>query len=316
MDRITKAIDSLLVKTRGEIHSRIDNLSFEIEVLDTKAKCYCYSIKSDANNNLRVNDLIDFIDERIIDYAIPKKRIDEAANYLNETGSTSKIESLRKQALELFTDLEKTGEGGELLLYILTLEVLKIPQLISKMSLKTSGQLHYQGSDGIHVKYDNSDNTLNLFWGESKMYKDVNAAFSKCFESLNGFLLDPIQYKSTQERDLLLISDNLNLNVNNPEFEDLIVKYFDKDNELSNHLVYKGICFIGYDTDKYDGLGNGKTVDEIKKEIQSELTTHYKTISKSIKKYPKLDSKEMHIFLMPFPSVEDFREYYLKTLRA
>jgi len=316
MDRIEKAFESLLIETNGEIHSRIDNISFEIEVLETKAKCYCYSIKSDANNNLRVEDLIDFIDLKIIDYAIPKKKIDEAIEYANKTKSVSKIDALRKQARELFTDLKKTGEGGELLLYILTIEILKLPQLISKMSLKTSGQLHYQGSDGIHAKFDNVDKTLNLYWGESKMYKNVTTAFNKCFESLNGFLLDPIKHNSTQERDLVLITDNINMNVNNPEFEDLIVEYFNKDSEFSNQLVYKGICFIGYSTDAYKGLGESKTIDQIKEEIQNSLEDHYKSISKYIKKHPKLDSKEIHVFLMPFPSVDEFRKYYLKTLRA
>ncbi|WP_179009617.1 HamA C-terminal domain-containing protein [Winogradskyella forsetii] len=314
MDRIEKAINSLLIKTKGEIFSRIEKVSFEVNVSDTKAKCYCYSIKKDGNGNLRVEDLIDFIDERIVDYAIPKKKIDEAKKEVKETGSTSKIVKLKKQAVELFTNLKKTGEGGELLLYILTIEILKIPQLISKMSLKTSGQLHYQGSDGIHVKYDSSNKTLNLYWGESKMYKNISQALAECFRSLNGYLLDTYSYKSTQERDLLLITDNINQNINNEDFENLIVAYFDKDNDLSNKLLYKGICFIGYDSEKYKD--STKSIEEFKKELMVELDNHYKGISSQIKKYKGLDNKEIHVFIMPFPSVESFRKYYLKTIKA
>lgn len=314
MDRVEKAINSLLIKTKGEIFSRIEKVSFEVNVVETKTKCYCYSIKKDGNGNLRLEDLIDFIDERIVDYAIPKKKIDEAKKEVEETGSTSKIVKLKKQAVELFTNLKKTGEGGELLLYILAIEILKIPQLISKMSLKTSGELHYQGSDGIHVKYDNTTKTLNLYWGESKMYKNISQAFSECFKSLNGYLLDTYSYKSTQERDLVLITDNINQNINNEEFENLIVAYFDKDNDLSNKLLYKGICFIGYDSDKYED--DTKTIEDFKKELLTELDNHYKNISSQIKKYTGLDKKEIHVFLMPFPSVENFREYYLNTIKA
>jgi hypothetical protein len=314
MNRIEKAIDSLLIETKGEIFSRIEKVSFEVTVLETQAKCYCYSVKRDNNGNLRVEDLIDFIDEKIVDYAIPKKKIDEAKKYLADTGSTSKILKLKKQAVELFTSLKKTGEGGELLLYILAIEILKIPQLISKMSLKTSGELHYQGSDGIHVKYDDLTKSLNLYWGESKMYKDISKAFLECFKSLNSYLLDPYSYKSTQERDLVLITDNISQNINNEDFENLIVAYFDKDNDLSNKLTYKGICFIGYDSDKYED--DAKTMDEVKKELLIELEKHYKSISTQIKKYSGLDKKEIHVFLMPFPSVEDFRKYYLNTLKA
>ncbi|WP_445453168.1 HamA C-terminal domain-containing protein [Flavobacterium sp. 25HG05S-40] len=316
MDRIEKAINSLLVDTKKEIFSRIEEVSFEFDIEKTSSKGYCYALKTDGNDNLRLEDLIEFIDSKIVDYAIPKKEIDKAIKHLNETGSTSKILNLRRQAETLFTELERTGEGGELLLYILALEILKIPQLISKMSLKTSGQLHYQGSDGIHVKYNSNDKTLDLYWGESKMYEDVNAAINKCFKSLNGFLLDPLSYSSTQERDLLLITQNINNNVNNPEFEELIVEYFDKDSEMSNRLVYKGICFIGYDMKAYKELNKTKTIDNIKDEILNELQSHYGKISERIKKFPSLDTKEIHIFLMPFPSVSEFRKYYLETLKV
>lgn len=313
-NRIKKAIDSLLIKTKGEIFSRIEQVSFDVNISDTQSKCYCYSVKRDNNGNLRVQDLIDFVDEKIVDYAIPKKKIDEAKQYLSDTGSTSKIVKLKKQAVELFTSLKKTGEGGELLLYILAIEILKIPQLISKMSLKTSGELHYQGSDGIHVKYNQTTKSLDLFWGESKMYKKASDAFSECFKSLNSYLLDPYSFKSTQERDLVLITDNISQNINNENFEDLFVAYFDKDNDLSNYLTYKGICFIGYDSDKYGD--SSKTIDKIKEELSVELEKHYKNISKQIKKYSGLDKKEIHVFLMPFPSVEDFRKYYLNTLKV
>lgn len=315
MERIEKAIDSLLVKTKSEVFTRIEEIQIDLDIKDTKAKCHFYSIKLDANGNLRVNDLIDFIDEKVVDYAIPKKEIDEASQYYLETGSSSKLVRLRKKAIGLFTDLKKTGEGGELLLYILILEILKIPQLISKMSLKTSGQVHYHGSDGIHVKYDKRNNTLNLYWGESKMYANVSTAINECFKSLKGFLLDQYSFISTQERDLDLITDNITKNVNNKEYEDLIVAYFDKDNDLSNRLVYKGVCFIGYNLKDYKDLNISKTIEDIKDKIATEIKKNQNLLTKAIKKYPKLETKEIHVFLIPFPSVSDFRKYYLEVLK-
>lgn len=90
-----------------------------------------------------MQDLIEYIDTRIVDYAIPKKEIDEAGEDYNRTGSTRELLELQKKAKNLFTDLKSTGEGGEILLYILTQDILKLPQLISKMLLKTSGKLHF-----------------------------------------------------------------------------------------------------------------------------------------------------------------------------
>ena len=315
MTRLKKALDNLLIQSKGEINSRIEEVSFNIPIYGTNTVGYCHCLKVDGNGNLRLHDLIEFIDEKIVEYAIPKKEIDNAQQYLNETGSPAKFQKLRRKAENLFTDLEKTGEGGEILLYILVQEFLKLPQLISKMSLKTSGQLHYQGADGIHVDFDSKNNKLNLYWGEAKMYSDINAALTSCLDSINSFLLDPISSNSVQERDLQLITANINSNINNMELEDMIVRYFDKDDDLSNNIEYKGLCFIGFDSDKYPLDSIKKTTEEIKNSIQTDVPNWYNSLSRKIKNYPNLDLKEMHFFLLPFPSVAKFREYYLKEIK-
>ena len=284
---IDAAIDCLLVKTRGELLSRIEQLSHNVAIEDTNTKAYCHMLKIDANGNIRLKDLIDYIDTKLVEYAIPKKDIDLASRYLQETGSPAKIIELKNKANALFTDLEKTGEGGEILLYILTQEFLKLPQLLSKMSLKTSGQLHYQGADGIHVGFDDKKQNLHLYWGESKMYKNIASAISACVDSIKGFL-----------------------------FEDLLVRFFDKDDELSNHLVYKGICFVGFDSDKYPIDSDlSRTTDLIKSQFDEELNSWYKLLETGISKYPNLKQKEIHVFLMPFPSVEEFRKYFLERIK-
>src|SRR5690606_18249140 len=185
-----------------------------------------------------------------------------------------------------FTDLEKTGEGGEILLYILVEEFLKIPQMISKMSLKTSGALHYQGADGIHVKYDADTDKLNLYWGEAKMYANLTDGVRECFDSIKAFLLDPISANSVQERDLQLITSNISNNVNNTDLEDAIVKYFDKDNDLSNNVEYKGVCFVGFDSDKYPSEDPSCTTAKIKSILTDELQSWYSTLGNKVSKCP------------------------------
>jgi hypothetical protein len=316
MDRIEKALDELFIKTKGEINSRLEQVSFGIDIKDTQAKGYCYCLKTDGNGNLRTRDLVDFIDSKIVEYAIPKKEIDNAKQYLEETGSPRMYSVLRNKAKKLFTNLEKTGEGGEILLYIMTQEFLRLPQLISKMSLKTSNNVHYHGADGIHVKYDKDTDSLNLYWAEAKMHKRLSDAISECFISLKGFLLDTYGHESTQERDIQLITSHISENINNEELEDLLVRYFDKDDDLSNKLIYKGICFLGFDYDKYpDENDLTKTTNIIKESIELEHKKWYNNLSNKIKSHINLDSKEIHIFLLPFPSVEQFRNYYLEAIK-
>ncbi|RZK12030.1 MAG: DUF1837 domain-containing protein [Flavobacterium sp.] len=313
--RIEDAINRLLINSKGEIKSRLAEVVSHVNLTDTSTICHCYCLKVDANNNLRLNDLIDFIDEKILEYAIPKKEIDEARDYLQQTNSTAKIVRLRKKAEGLFTDLEKTGEGGEILLYILVQEFLKIPQLISKMSLKTSGQLHYQGADGVHLNYDSITSTLNLYWGESKMYSNMNDAMGECMKSLKGFLLDPQSAGSVQERDLQLITANISANVNDPDLEDALVRYFDKDDDMSNSIVYKGLCFIGFDIGNYPADKIQKTTEVVVEEINKEIQAWQDTLVKKIKNHTNLELKEIHVFLLPFPSVAEFRRIYLETIK-
>lgn len=314
MSWIEKAIDTLLVNGEGEIHSRIKSLGNELEIEGTKAKGYCYSLKLDAQGNPRANDLIEFVATKIVDYSIPKKMQDEAKEYMNKTGSSSKIIDLQNKAKVLFTDLKKTGEFGEMLLYTLVQEVLGLPQLISKMTLKTSGQMHYQGADGIHVKYEKEDDSLSLYWGESKMEKNANTAIKHCFESLKGFLLDTYGYKSTQSRDLQLITTNLNENINNPDLEDILVRYFDLDDDLSNKLNYKGVCFVGFDSKNYPDKPLETTMEELVILFKSDMKKWLENSGKHIKSHINLEKFEIHIFLIPFPSVQEFRDYFIELI--
>lgn len=316
MDRIENAINNLLLKSNEALMSRIEEVKYKIDIPETNAKGYYYCLKIDANGNLRLKDLIEYIDTRIVDYAIPKKEIDEAKKDLNQTGSTSKLFELRKKARNLFTDLSNTGEGGEILLYILTQDILKLPQLISKMSLKTSAKMHYHGADGVHFQYNKVTKTLDLYWAEAKMYQDLNAAIGDCFDSLKNFLLDPNGSTSAQERDIDLITSNIHQNINDKVFEDILLDYFNKNKEQSNQLVYKGVCFIGFDYDKYpSGSDISKTTEDIKNSILAEYHKWHGVLGQKIKKHTNLDKKEIHVFLMPFPSVDEFRQYYLQTIQ-
>lgn len=311
---IHEAIKLLLVDGEGQIFSRLEKIEIEIDIDETEAKGYCYCLKLDANGNPRTNDLIEFVLTKIVDYSLPKKLQDEAKDFLDRTSSSSKILELERRAKQLFVDLEKTGEFGEMLLYILVQEILKLPQLISKMTLKTSGKLHYQGADGIHVKYEESDDSLSLYWGESKMEKTVNNALKHCFESLQGFLLDAKGHDSTQTRDLHLISSNLIENTNNPKLEEILVRYFDLNDDLSNKLNYKGVCFVGFDDDEYPNSPLEKVTADLVAVFQNKIEKWLKTTSKHIKKHVDLEKFEIHVFIIPFPSVQEFRDHFLKML--
>lgn len=61
------------------------------------------------------------------------------------------VAALHEEAKRSFTDLALTGEGGEMLLFLLAERLLKLPQILCKMDLKTDTRLHYHGADGVYA---------------------------------------------------------------------------------------------------------------------------------------------------------------------
>jgi len=312
MSWITEAINDLIIKGENELFSRIGLIEKDLKINSSETKAHFYFIKLDANGNLRKKDLLQFVAMKIVDYSIPKKQQIEARDYFIKYNSTAKVLELEQKAKKLFTELDKTGELGEMMLYILTEEILNLPQIISKMTLKTSGKLHYQGADGVHFHYNELDDSLDLYWGESKMEKTITSALNNCFGSITPFLTDPNSYDSTQNRDLELITSNISENINNKELEDFLVKYFDLNSDSSNRLNFKGICFIGFDVKNYPSKPKEKTVNKLLDEFKLKISSWTKSIETQVDNYPDIKKFDINIFLMPFDSVDKMRSDFLK----
>lgn len=156
---------------------------------DSRATCRCHFVRTDPQGNPRVPALINMLADQVVDYCIPRSRIDEARDHLLRTNSTDKILQLQREAKDLFTKIKTSGEGGELLLYALLEIALGLPQILCKMSLKTNPQVHYHGVDGVHAQAL-ADGKLAVYWGEAKLYAEVNSAIDAAMTSLAPFLLD------------------------------------------------------------------------------------------------------------------------------
>jgi hypothetical protein len=309
---IEAALNKLLRGTGEELKAYLHEVCFNHSIPNTNTISHCYHVHLDGNGRPRVNDFIDFIATKIVEYTIPRTEFEKAKQHLEKYHSDVEFAKLRRKAETLFTDLKNTGEGGEILLYILVQEFLKIPQLLCKMPLKTNSRMHYHGVDGIHAEFDQKNNVLALYWGESKLYKEVDQAVLACFNSLKDYLINPNGSESPQERDLQLIKDGLDLI--DPKLEDAIVQYFNKDNPNFNRLQYRGVCLVGFDYDKYPSDPNKMVSDDLKQLVEKEIQNWMNSVSRGIAPHATLDTFHIHIFLIPFPSVEAFRDYFLKAL--
>lgn len=254
----------------------------------------------DAGGTPAVDLLASSMARAAMDFCIPRSRVEEAAEYFNRTRSTTQFSRLEQQARELFVDADGTGEGGELLLFLLMERLLGLPQLLAKMSLKTNGNVHVHGSDGVHASLG-ADGILDVYWGESKLYKSSSDAFSDCFDSIAPFLI--ADGAETRKRDLLLVRDNLN--VQHADLAAHLLEYFDETSPRQLDIRWNGACLIGFDHDNYPNLNSlregqaehlAKAVQRWQEAVGRRLTKH------------SLVEVGIDVFCIPVPDVDALRK--------
>lgn len=289
------------------------------KIEDTEAYVHCYFLKQkpnvDSTENIR--NFLETCSFELSNYIIPKKRRDRADKSDNSSREHARLNSeakktfvdyhkMKDKALNGYNwgDDKKSGEFGELLLFLLAEQVLKLPQLMSKMSLKTNERDHIKGVDGIHIGLT-KDNKLALYYGESKIYKSKSDAVS---DALSGI---SVHLKSPAKRELSLITDNLNSAINNPELEDKLLGFFDYHDPMSNdYTEIRGLCLVGFESKRTFKQDNEEyIVNAISRHINTWLADFKSQININ-----GLEGIHMHVFFVPFKDVDLLRDEFMKGL--
>lgn len=298
-----------LLRGTSEINTRLHPINLRTKSTNSPVHISCHHIRLNGNQLPRTSELATFLGEKVVDYCIPRTELAAAKAKFENENSFGPMSRLETKARKLFSSLKKSGEGGEILLYILQSEVLGAPQLLCKMPLKTSTEMHYHGADSIHGKL-REDGKLELYWGESKLYKNLGTAIKNCLSSIEPYLLKAAGVDDA-DRDLQLLVDNLDLGPDNQNLEEVLLKYLDPDCEESNQLEIKGACLIGFDCNKYPTSSMQKDEPTLQLEISSEFKKWEKTFFKKHGKYPRIAGFALEVFLVPFDSVSEFRKQFL-----
>jgi hypothetical protein len=310
-ESVTAALaDAIIRLARGEpadLTALLHDVESNVIVDGTNVTVHCHCLTVDGNGRPRVEALVEAVAEHVLDYAIPRSELSIAKDELDRSGSSQKLVRLDNKARQLFTDLTQSGEGGELLLFALAEKVLRLPQLICKMSLKTNARMHIHGADGLHVGIEKTTGKLLLYWGESKIYRDAMVAIRDCLASLAPMLLD----HEASKRDLQLLQRHLD--VDDAGLEDSLRKFLNPDDPAFNSLEFRGLCLVGFDCDAYPDGPSKSDLATIVNAIMSILPTWKKHVAKRVSE-EKLDAFSMHFLLLPFPSAENFRNLFRKQL--
>lgn len=258
---------------------------------------------------IRTAGFAQHLSKLLLDFATPRSQLAAAASAYNATGSGEEFMRLQSEARALFAN-RVSGEGGELILFYLTECLLQIPQLLCKMRLKTSSEMHVHGVDGIHGRFTQGGR-LQLWWGESKMKADVNSAITDCLDGLARYLPDQGGASSPLNRDLQLLSDHLDLN--DEGTQKVILALLDQSSPDFPSTEFCGVGLAAFDHSPYPNL----EVKEQRDETQNALSLALKTWEKKAKAVVQkkgLTGVTLELFFLPMNSVETFRKEFLTAL--
>lgn len=267
------------------------------------------------DGNITTEDFLKFLVSEVMNYALPYK--DRSKTYQNASPNTlSHITELKEQAKSLFLCSDNASEFGELILYIILRDFFDAPQVANKMVLKTSGNMPVHGSDGLHVKFDND--VMTLYHGESKMYANTspNAAIANAILSSKDFLLNTKTKNGSNTRDfeIQLIDRHFSLPGCSEEQKDAIMAYFNPLKPQSNKSKDVAVCLVGFDMTFYKKAENTQNIESLFLiEYNDKIiaaTEHFKNTVQN----EKLENYNFHFLLLPFESLADFRDKFLKAL--
>jgi hypothetical protein len=310
-DPLLEGLSRLARGVPEELQALVHEVEVNAVIAGTRVSCHCYSLKIDGNGRPRIRDFVKAICDAALDYAIPRSEIADAHERLIKTGSTSALMRLRDEALSAFTELEQSGEGGELLLFTVAEKLLKLPQIICKMALKTSSEMHFHGADGVHAGVDDDSGRLLLYWGESKIYEKPSDAIRECLKSVAPMLLDNNSGGAASDRDFTLLRRYMDLD--NEALEAALKRFLNPQDAFFNSLELAGLCLVGFDCDAYPKADQTAQLNQIVDAIGKQLPSWKKQIANRIAA-ENLTNFNFHFITVPFPSAQDFRERFRKEL--
>lgn len=265
-----------------------------------------------------VDEFVEQVYGQIIHYCIPRKVREDYRRRFVETNNFALMQALSDEARHLFITARNSqrtsGEIGELILFIMLEAVLGAPQLVCKMTLKTSQHMPVHGSDAIHIAVGSAPNSVRLWWGESKLYQSLPQALDEVCQSIIEFL-SLSQVRGARSRDLDIIRDHLSLTPD-PVLSAAILEYFDPYSPAYNQREEAFACLVGFNYGTYDQLSacpREEVRDFFRREYEKRIKSACKLFGEKLRAN-NLASQRVHFFLLPFPEVEDIRSRFFARL--
>ncbi len=270
-----------------------------VEKSGTKRIQAFYLTACDAQK-VREEALIDFMLAQIVTYVLPR------AEYHN-----AKADDYRRivnTARDTFVKSTKSGEAGELLLYIL-LESRGIVQLYSKMSLKTSSKMHFHGFDAIHIQVGKN---LVMHFGHAKTHASLASGLAEVLDDIQKFNAD----RKQKGYELRLASRHLD-QVKFGEASEQILEILDPYGGDKEFYEEANAVFLGSEWGfmAEKPPNGGKTLEEfLISRYEEDVGEVANKVEKSIDERNDIAGSNFLFLFLPISNIERFRRMFMEEL--
>lgn len=262
-----------------------------------------------------VDEMLDVAHKRIVNFALPRSRIQQAIDEMTANpGSADPWVALSTEARNLFIrtrdETKRSGELGEILLFMLAEWVLQAPIVACKMYLKTAHQMPVHGRDGIHLGFDGDQ--LVVYWGESKLHQEISSALSDIVVSIGAYVANAAE----RANEVRIVRANLDIDQTDVNLNAAVRSYFNPWSENSNLVSDRFACLAGFDSKIYKDVESLPHADAERAFIAA-YERRIDSAGELVKKYvgdAHLEGLHFHFFLLPFPSIEAARLAFQKLL--
>lgn len=298
--QIPPAIDSLekyLKASKTKYDACVDVIESDLKIEGVEATLRFHHLRFDPNGQPKFTDLANCLADHVIQYCFSARR-------RGEPKSDDEYSRLNREARGLLRKWTTSGESGEMLLYLLIEVVLGAPQVVAKLDLKTNPKLESHGSDGIHMKWHQSDGVLDIYFGEAKLEQTPSSALRNAFKSINSFHTEGLH-----EHEFGLVTSHFKWLDEN--LQKAVLNYVDRQNPGGDCRINHA-CLIGYDWDEYakfNGLKLGALTAEFKKRYLDDAARLKKLLEK---RFDDFEHKHLRfeVFFLPFRTVQEFRDAF------
>lgn len=305
---------SALLGNFTKLTPRIKHLTFNTDKCGDRIKVRCSYI-SFRDGQQTLDDFINTLADHIIPFCLPRSEIRAAQKELAQGDHVTAgrvMMQLSEKARALFIKAKKgshrSGEAGEIVLYILTEWLLQAPQIVSKMYLKTNNQMPVHGTDGIHAKYDNKTKRLYLYWGESKAYIKMATALSSALDSVKEFITD-----GHAKREIEIVATYLDFDSIDKDSKEAFLRYLDPYAEESNERVVTHSVLLVFEFSLPSGTEPEDAEQQFTK-LTRDLVEDFITSIKKTVDDKGLSPQRFEFFLLPVPSVQEFRDKFQEKI--